>query len=140
MKLAKTFHEGDEIDALVEWARVQGALVNSGDAPLSHPIRLTIEVRGERIPIAGTLVELGLTAVQRQVEAFVDFRADELSKPIRSTGGLKRVLSAFSGKPKVLSDAIENSMRQGWAGLFGSEKDEPAGRAMKPGDSEGGTF
>jgi hypothetical protein len=145
MKSMKSFKKGTSLESVGHFGKTAADELtgDTGSPVLAKNIRITIEVVGDDLVIDAVLDTFGLTPAKDSVEKFLDFRRDELRKPIVSITALRRLLKPFRGKPGIVEAAVKESIRQGWRGLFegiGSGK-PPADRAFgQEGGSDGGTW
>jgi hypothetical protein len=152
METRRTFRAGESLESLAQFVRVAADEMTgeSGAAELPSAVRITVSTIAVHIPrstVIGVVAEVGIDprdceAIADKVEEFLDYRRDEKRSPIRTVTALRRLLNPFEGKPAGVLAAIDESMRQGWTGLF--IRDAVAGRSLDRiqvrGESSGGTF
>lgn len=120
MKETRTFKAGTEAESLIAW--LEGALVElTGDsAPtLGAKVRITVElVKADDLVIDPMLSELSLETAKAHVEKFLAYRRDEKRKSIKSVRALRNLLLQFKARPGCLRESVDQSISQGWLGLF----------------------
>ncbi len=143
MKKTKSFPAGSSLDSLAHFAKVAADELtgDGGAAEIPSRVRITVEVlKGEDLIVGELLSELDLSAAVDHVERFIEYRRDELRRPINSLPALRRLLKGFAGNSVGLRSAIEESMRQGWRGLFPERHNARTDRTFKGGRSDGGEW
>jgi len=149
METRRTFKKGESLDSLAQFVRVAADEVtgDTGAAELPSAVRITVSTVSVDIPrptIEDVVDVLGLgpgTLVAERLEEFLDYRRDEKKKPIRTIAALTRILKPFEGKPIHAIAAIDESMTQGWTGLFVRDQPKNGGdRFQDRGESDGGTW
>ena len=85
----------------------------------SEPLQISVEFEPKRkLDVSGVLEAAGLSAASESIAEFIQYRADELKKPIRSDAALARLLKPFGSDSFAVKSAVEESMRNSWQGLF----------------------
>lgn len=146
MRKTKSFKAGETLDSVAHFAKVAADELTGdrGEQALPARVRITVETIKNDLLIDPLLAELDLADVRDVVEEWLDFRRDELRKPVNSIRALKRSLNEFAGRPGALRAAVAESIKRGWTGLFDKSNGSPAvtDRRAKPmeGGDDGGTW
>lgn len=129
MKSTKSFREGTSIETIAHFTKtaVDELTGDEGSHTIPRTVRITVEVLGADLPIGSVLERFELQAARPSVEKFLEFRRDELRKPVLSVAALRRLLGPFRGRASLLEGAIDESIRHGWRGLF----EEKAGNGRR---------
>lgn len=87
---------------------------------LTGSVRVTVETIKEtdELAIDPLLIDLGLTEARGAVIQFLEYRQDELRKPVKTVAALKRLLGPFATCPASLKESVEESIQQTWTGIF----------------------
>jgi hypothetical protein len=147
MEKRRTFKTGATYGEIVDFTAEAAAelslkpmLKNSpiyNDVPIPITITITVSTRSsQELVVASTVEDLGLDSVASTVSVWLDYRADELRKPVRSLGALRRMLKPFEGNPAAFREAVAESMTQGWTGLF-ARKTNGKSRKIEGGSDDG---
>lgn len=125
MRKTRTFKAGEHVDSLAQFAKLAADELtgDTGFAVLAANVKITVETTQTVDLATGPLLEsLDLGGAKDDVHRFIQYRSEELHKPLRSIAALKRLLKPFAGNVSQLSESIANTMRQGWTGLFGADQ------------------
>lgn len=111
-KQSRSFKPGQTIHTAQAW--LQDVL----GGELGEAVKITVENDRAELDIASVCAGLNVATAHKEVADFVAYRRHEIGKPIKSDSALKRLLNQFEGNPTGLIDSIQQSMAQGWQGLF----------------------
>lgn len=144
MKEHRTFKAGSAVSDLVTF--LEGSLCELlGDsAPtISAKVRVTVElVKADDLVIDAVLAELELETAKAHVEKFLAYRRDDKRKAIRSPKALRNLLLPFNARPGLLRESVDQTIAQGWLGLFPREGSNGSTRDYQTtkGGPSGGTW
>ena len=102
-------------------------------------LRVSIETVAAGFIVDEVIEELGLGSAAAKVYAFKDYRS-EIKKPIRSVSALSRLLKKFRDRPDWLEEAVNDSVANGWTGLFIPKAGNGREKADRSFQTEGGSI
>lgn len=146
MEIRKTFKRGESLESIAAAVRSMADAVtgDGGEGELLRAVRVTVSTIGGVIPRAAVKEVLDGLGVGDAIEAvveFLDYRQFDKKKPIKTVAALARLVKQFKGRPDGLTAAVEESIAQGWTGLFlRDEKFKKDGRKLERGVSDGGAW
>lgn len=122
-KQTRSFKPGESIHTLQAWLHdVLGGEIESG-------VTVTLQDAPRTIDVYAVCASLDLVDAVEHVVRFAEYRRHEIGKPIRSDAGLRRLLVQFEDDPSSLKSAVQESMAQGWQGLFKRSAGKGSGRS-----------